>query len=72
MPVHNGQMLMYGAVMSGDLRLAQDIGEKMKGFSATYGPTYMTDGESCLVWVCPHLFVYDQKSLKNQMGCMHY
>lgn len=50
-PEHNSQMLLYAAMNSGELALAERYADASVRFPATYGPMNMADGESfCFVW----------------------
>ena len=45
MPTHNSQMLLYAAMNTGELELAEQYADASVHFPATYGPMNMADGE---------------------------
>ena len=47
-PEHNSQMLLYAAMNSGELALAEEYADASVRFPATYGPMNMADGEPLL------------------------
>lgn len=44
MPEHNSQLLLYGAMNSGELKLAEEAAQAAVGFPRVYGPQNMADG----------------------------
>jgi hypothetical protein len=45
MPTHNSQMLLYAAMNTGELELAEQYADASVHFPAAYGPMNMADGE---------------------------
>ena len=44
LPMHNIQVLLFGAGMGGELSTAEAYAEVFKSYPERFGPTYMADG----------------------------
>jgi hypothetical protein len=65
MPTHNSQMLLYAAMNTGELDLAQQYADASVHFPATYGPMNMADGEYP---VCRHTGLSRRQASQNRQA----
>ncbi len=48
MPTHNANLLLYSAMMSGELNQALQVAQQMVRYPEMFGPDNMSDGEHCI------------------------